>query len=323
MKGEPGDEHTLSAGGNVTTEYLDGHSDRVARLQRAVHAVSGVVALPDGRLSQLDEAEALFAAANELALRSELEEQMTPLMAEVESFPEAARVLMSFADMRSDDRYVLGHGDERLRMVRVDFTGTSADVPEVDARIRPTASGSLRIESISGDEREILAYAGEPQFIVGGSQAANEGLERYAERTSMTVPREEHGLNGMTLHAYMLGAGMRAAWGSGTLSITRERLLGVIFDDNVSGRPKCKTDGWMPGALWASDAATVLAYSIPREAIDEIEILDKGMIASRIPFVELEGESFRFCCQTVRVFEGNGLVRPKKGVVAAALRSLA
>ncbi len=76
----------------------------------------------------------------------------------------------------------------------------------------------------------------------------------------------------------------------------------------------------MPPASVCSDLSSVIAFNIPRASISDIEIFDKGFIRSRIPYANLDGETFTWACQTVRVFQSGSLVKPKKDVVGNALR---
>ena len=296
---------------------------RRADLLEAVKALAPLVELPDGRVDEVAEVQRVFDAADELARRSELEETFEALDGASDGFSAAARSVVLLARMRADDRFILGHGDKGIELLRVDFQGTEAAVPELEAVLRPSADGSLWLRSEHEEEREPTIFAGEFQFVVGGSPETLEGLERQLESLSTSRGRDEYGLNGEMLLSFSLGVGMRAAWGSGVATLTEERLLGVIFDDAIQGRPKGLEDAWMPPAFVASDVSTVIAFEIPRSAIEEVEVIDNGFIGRRIPYANIHGENFSFACQTIRIAESERLVKPKKGVLADALRSLA
>ena len=82
----------------------------------------------------------------------------------------------------------------------------------------------------------MLAFAGVFQFVVPGAEETLEGLERlFSTELSTTRQREEFGLRGKMLMTFALGLGLRAAWGSGMVTLTEKRLLGVIFDARDSG----------------------------------------------------------------------------------------
>jgi hypothetical protein len=114
---------------------------------------------------------------------------------------------------------------------------------------------------------------------------------------------------------------MRAAWGSGMATLTDQRLLGVIFDDEIQGRPRTAETAWMPPAFVASDVSSVIVFDIPRSSVSESEVLDNGFIGRRIPYANLHGENFGFSCQTIRILEAGNLVKPRKDVLAGALRT--
>lgn len=116
---------------------------------------------------------------------------------------------------------------------------------------------------------------------------------------------------------------MRAAWGSGMATLTDQRLVGVIFDDEIKGRPKTKETAWMPRAGIASDLSSVIAFDIPRSAVTESEVIDSGFIGRRIPYANLYAENFSFSCQTIRILDAGYLVKPKKDVLGGALRAMA
>jgi hypothetical protein len=247
---EPADP---SSGAESTTaevepDFAPGRVQRRERLLEAVRKIAHVAELPDGRIDALPEVKRVLEAANDLARLSELEGALDPLDDEVERFSEAGKSIVAVTKMRADDRLILGHGDEGLRLLRVDFRGKEADVPELEAALRPTADESMWMQSTRGGEQESLAFAGEFQFIVGGSEETLEGLKRQLTELSTTRQREEFGLQGEILITFALGVGMRAAWGSGMATLTDQRLLGVIFDDEIQGRPRTKETAWMPPA---------------------------------------------------------------------------
>ena len=169
----------------------------------------------------------------------------------------------------------------------------------------------------------MLAFAGVFQFVVQGAEETLEGLERQLNELSTTRQREEFGLRGEMLVTFALGLGMRAASGSGMVTLTDQRLLGVIFDDEIQGRPRTTETAWMPSAFVATDVSSVIAFEIPRASISESEVLDSGFIERRLPYANLNGESYGFSCDTVRILDAGHLVKPKKDVLASALRSLA
>jgi hypothetical protein len=319
------------SGGAPTTaaqsEPGRGHTARRERLLDSVKRVASISELPVGRIDALAEVREVLEAADELARLSELERVFDALDGELEQSSEAGRCLAAVAKVRADDRLILGHGDENLGLLRVDFTGKEAGVPELEAALRPTADGSLWVESTREGEQVQLAFAGEFQFIVGGEKEVLEGLERQLTELSTTRQREEFGLHGEILMTFALGVGMRAAWGSGMATLTDQRLVGVIFDDEIQGRPQTKETAWMPSAGIASDVSSVIAFDIPRASVAESEVIEggaiSGIIGRRIPYANLYGDNFGFSCQTVRILDAGYLVRPKKDVLGSALRAIA
>lgn len=300
-----------------------GQGKRLDGLLQAVAQLREVTELPQGRVDELAQARAVLDAADELARVSELEAAFDAVDAEAADFSPAARLVVTLAKVRADDRLILGHGDESLRLKRIDFQGDEAAIPELEARLRPTPDGSMWLVSEREGERESTIFAGEFQFIVSGEPETVDALERQVTELGTTREREEYGLNGQLLISFAFGVGLRAAWGSGVVTLTDQRLLGIIFDDDMQGRPRTTEAAWMPRAFVASDASSVLAFEIPRSAIEEVEVIDNGFVGRRIPYANLDGERFSFSCQTVRIVEGDRLVKPKKGVLAGALRSLA
>src|SRR5215211_5587489 len=112
---------------------------RRAELLDAVEALGPLVELPDGRVDQVAEVQRVFDAADELARRSELEEAFEALDGASDGFSSVAKAIVLLAKVRADDRFVLGHGDEGIELLRVDFQGTEAVVPELEAVLRPSA----------------------------------------------------------------------------------------------------------------------------------------------------------------------------------------
>ena len=292
-------------------------------LLKAISQLASVEELPDGRVDQLPEAKAVLGAADELARLSELEATLDSIDAAAAGLSPAAQLVVTFAKLRADDRLILGHGDEALRLRRIDFKGTEAAIPELEARLRPSGDGSMWLVGERPGERQSVVFAGEFQLIVGGEAETVQGLERQLEALNTTRGREDYGLSGQLLVTYAVGVGLRAMWGSGLATITDQRLLGVVFDDDMQGRPRTPETAWMPPASVASDASSVIAFEIPRAAIEEVEVIDGGFIGRRIPYANLHGENFGVSCQTVRVVDGERLVKPKKDVLSRALRSLA
>ena len=78
----------------------------------------------------------------------------------------------------------------------------------------------------------------------------------------------------------------------------------------------------MPQALVASDLASLLVFTFPRRAVSEVEVLDSGFFASRVPYVNVHGENFTLALETTRVFEADRLVKPKKHQLGDAIRAL-
>jgi hypothetical protein len=294
---------------------------RRERLLRAVGDARAISELPLGRIDCLASVRELIEASDDLARVSELEALLDAIDTEIDGFSDAALSAVSVAKLRGNDRLLLGHGDIDLRLLRVDFHGTEAVVPEFDAVLRSTDAGSLRMDPALSAERQSLAFAGEFQFIVDGTPNTIEGHERLLRQLSTTRHREDYGLAGRLLLTFTLGVGLRALWGSGTATLTDERMLGVIFDEDMSGRPRCTEDAWMPAAGVCSDVSSVIVFDIPREAIDEVEVLDAGFVGTRIPYANLYGSAFSLACQTLRVFEFDRLVRPRKDVLGGALRA--
>jgi hypothetical protein len=179
----------------------------------------------------------------------------------------------------------------------------------------------MKMHSTREDEGTSVSFAGEFQFIVGGAADTIEGLERQLQDLATSRHPDEYGLQGTLLVSYPLGVGFRAVWGSGTATLTDHRMIGVIFDDAVQGRPRSTEDAWMPYAGIASDVSSVIVFDIPGAAVKESEVIDNGLIGKRIPYTNLHGHNFSFSCQTVRIFESGHLVRPKKGILGGALRA--
>ena len=308
----------------VATDLETARADRRERLVAGIRQIAGISELPAGRVDQLTTVREVLDAADDLARLSELQALCDTIDAESDGFPEAAKYIGLIAKLRQDDRLILGHVDEDLRLLRIDFNGTEAEIPELHCVLRSTSGGSLMMESTVAGERATLAFAGEFQFIVGGAtEATLRGLERHLLALKTSRGRELFGLKGQQLLKYGLGFGFRAAWGSGTATLTDQRMLGVIFDDDMQGRPRSTEDAWMPLALVAADISSIIAFDIPRAAITELEVLDKGLLGRRIPYANLSGGAFTLACQTFRLFDSERLVKPRRDVLTGALRAFA
>jgi hypothetical protein len=304
-----------------TAHPNSGPAQRKERLLQAIRNIASVSELPPGRLDQLAPVREVIDAANDLARVSELESLLDTIDSEKAGFPDTANTVGMLAKLRVDDRLVIGHGDDDLTLLRVDFVDTEVDIPEIAAALRATAAGSMKMHSAREDEGTSVSFAGEFQFIVGGAADTIEGLERQLQDLATSRHPDEYGLQGTLLVSYPLGVGFRAVWGSGTATLTDHRMIGVIFDDAVQGRPRSTEDAWMPYAGIASDVSSVIVFDIPGAAVKESEVIDNGLIGKRIPYTNLHGHNFSFSCQTVRIFESGHLVRPKKGILGGALRA--
>ena len=75
---------------------------------------------------------------------------------------------------------------------------------------------------------------------------------------------------------YTLRTVRRAAWGTGICLLTDQRLVGLIFDNDVQSVGSSPERSAMPFALVEADGSgSVLVFTVERAAFDECQLLHR------------------------------------------------
>jgi hypothetical protein len=294
------------------------------QLKASLDALSDDVALPEGDMRAHQQARNLFDAVDVLVaargFRSyEPKDDAFVLVENLFSKASGDRkmILMS-AVLRQNDQAFLGHGADGLNVFRADFSGHGASFPEAEFDLVVAGSG-LVPRSTRPDEQPQIALNVALQVFVPSTEESLAALEAK-ER-----PLDDFGLIGALAEHYRARVIRRVAWGSGSCLITDQRLIGILFDDEVSDRPATKETVNMPLATVTGEVSSTVAFTADRSQFTSRQVTVGGsplgrFLYNRVPTLNLHGSDFHVVLDVSRVVEPAGRIRkPGKGEVDAAV----
>jgi hypothetical protein len=298
--------------------------DALQGLKAALDALLDGVDLPEGSMRANSQARDLFDAVDTLvaarAFESFPEKGEAFVMVEellAKSSGDTKSVLMS-ASMRQNDQAFLDHGADGLNVFRADFSGHEASFPEHEIDFVPAGDGLIPKSTRSGEQLRIGLYA-DLQVFVPTAEKSPATLEANERRV------DDFGLIGGLAEHYRAQAIRRAAWGSGSCLITDQRLIGILFDDDVTGRPDTEESVNMPLSSVTGEVSSAVAFTAERRQFTSRQVTAGAsplgkFFSNRVPTLNLHGSEFHAVLDVRRVVDHDGSVRkPRKDEVDTAI----
>lgn len=286
-----------------------------------IKGVTDGVTLPNGNLRDDSRVDALFGAIDRLAIAREFRDT-DPAFAMVKAEASRAngdvKAVLDAALLRQDDHVFLDHGAPGLIVWRADFTGESLSFPGHDLSIVRAGDAIVPRTTKPGEEPRLTLLAEIQVFIAcdpdsrGAIEASDRELDRFDLLPTLT-------------DSYERRLARRVAWGSGALLVTDQRLVGILFSDEVEGRPQSQETLAMPISVVAPDVSSAVMFIANRGQFDRREVTaGRGLLGNflynRVPVVDMLGTEYHVNVNSTRVVDISGAVtRPAKGAVDAVL----
>jgi hypothetical protein len=222
--------------------------------------------------------------------------------------------LLTCALLRVGDGAFLNHGAHSLNIRRVDFVGHRVQFDDDAVALVPVNDSVVPVGTRPGEQALLTVFATMQLLVVNDENAP---ATREADERRL----DSFGLFGAVALLYEQGLERRAAWGTGACVLTNQRVIGLLFDDDVDGRPESAETRAMPAAAVADDSSTTVLFSVDRTQFDDREAMAGADRVSRyfhnrVPTVNLLGDNCDIVLDVFRVVDRDGrIVPPRKSVV--------
>lgn len=219
------------------------------------------------------------------------------------------------ASLAADDAEFRAQTNESFVIRRITTIGT----PQCRRRASGVADLATSDESIlvapaDPQERTLLSLLGAVQIFVP-NDLPDEEAARLHRRAF-----DNQGLSGVIAVHYNTRSLRRAAWGMASLTLTDQRIIGVVYDEPVPGVRSSPERAYMPAAAIDAETMSVIGFSCDRAAFDDHSI-SSGLGQSRTPIVHLNGDVTFVLLPLRTVSLQHGVAKPEKHQVATAIRS--
>lgn len=214
------------------------------------------------------------------------------------------------SDDRLPDDTLMG-----LVAVRSCTTGIPVALHDLEVDLVATPSGGVVPRSRRTNESFVGTLQGVLQVLVKETDAHDD------------TPHDSNGLWGEVAARYNSRQLRRSLWGAGTLLVTSERLVGLMFTDEVPDVPGSHERARTPQAQIWEDATSVVVFELDRRAIGLVdEAPPKGLLGKRMGPTAIVASDGHWAAvvETYRMLDASGRERrPRKGDVAELLTPLA
>lgn len=279
----------------------------VAEAERATPGEDGVLTHP------------LFVAADAAFSAGHRDVAEDILLDGFDGASEVGKVLLVCSTLRANDVEFRGHGIEGLEIRRVEFGGSRVSLDDLEMMLTVTGAGAVIPKPTRPGERVLVNLGAEIQLF---------GPNQDDERAAAIHARgfDSSGLHGQIEVFYGMRINRRLLWGFGHCLLTDQRALGLVFQrDRDSGGDTSAEREAMPDTFAAADddgnpIGSVLAFSVARELFEDKE-LRVPLLTRRIPDINLIGDVDLSLSAWRVVDEGDRVVRPEKGQIAAAVEA--
>ncbi len=293
-------------------------------LRAALDALDDDLVLPVGDLRQLPQAKRLFEvvdariAARQYEYLPESDQAYGMVEEQHAQANGAAKTILMFCLLRRRDRIFLEDQTEDLTIFRADFAGLEPSYPEHELKLIRVGDGLVPQSTRTGEQHRLGILAELQAFVpsVEGSPATLEANERRVD---------DFGLIGGLAEHYRARVIRRVAWGSGSCLLTDQRLIGILFDDDVTGRPDTAESLNMPLSSVTGEVSSAVAFTAERNQFTSRQVsagvspLGK-FFYNRVPTLNLHGSEFHAVIDVRRVVDPDGSIRkPRKDEVDSAV----
>lgn len=223
--------------------------------------------------------------------------------------------VLNLAYLLENDAAFCEQTSSQLRIHRRHFTNSHLSVPQLELECFATSEGAFLPRVIRPGEVARLSIAAEIQLFVNADLTGHSGAECASEDSSH--------LQGHLAAEYSLRLISRLVWGVGVILITDQRVLGLVFDDEVPGIRSSDERDRMPIAYVDGDGSgSVIVFEASRSAFTETQVAT-GFMAGKLPPGNIIGEevSLSFVPHAV-VDAAHRLVKPAKGAIVEAVGAI-
>ncbi len=297
--------------------------DGLSRMETALDAVSAGVDLPPGDMRANPQAAELFDAVDQLVAERRFRgypenDEAFVMVEEASKATENKDPLLLSALLRQNDHVFVGHLARGLSVFRLDFSGHGGNFGEREFELALVGDGLIP-KSTRPDEVTLIGLYVETQvFVVNTdeSQAVAESNER---------PLDDFDLIGSLADLYRMRSIRRVAWGSGSCLFTDQRMIGLLFDDEIDKRPDSTEGLSMPMSSVTGETSSAVAFEVERSQFEKREVsTGAGPVSkfffNRIPILNLLGNDCHIAINSLRVVTSDGgIARPGKGEVDQAV----
>lgn len=303
---------------------MEADADALNDLKSALAGLSSDVTLPEGDMRSNPQASALFDAIDALMEKRQFEsypdksEAFTLVEDRFSSATGDEHSILLAAVLRRNDQGFIDQKAKGLSVFRVDFSGRGCSIPERDFDLVLVGDGLIP-RSTRADEGPVIALYVELQVFVSnedGSPAVAEAKERSLD---------DFELAGSIAELYRARHVRRVAWGSGSCLLTDQRLIGLLFDDEIHNRPDTKEAVNMPLSAVTGEVSSAVVFEADRGQFKKREITAGSgavskFVLNRLPIVNLYGADCHIVLNVIRAVRPDGKIeRPKKGEVDQAV----